>query len=174
MAETQPTGRIITINVSAAKRHALSHAIVLALGFLVGVIGSRYSWQFFTPSYMLKADLAVPGSLHVKDPVQVAGVQVGRVWEIGLIPTGDKPVEVTMRIEKRFQPVIRADSSASVATSGLLGGNYIDITRGSVNQPVLQSGATVKTADRTSAQTCDQIMKAFSRLGDALKAPFNH
>jgi len=174
MAETQTGGRVVTINVSAAKRHALSHTIVLALGFLIGVIGSRYSWQFFTPSYMLKADLAVPGSLHVKDPVQVAGVQVGRVWEIGLIPTGDKPVEVTMRIEKRFQPVIRADSSASVATSGLLGGNYIDITRGSVNQPVLQSGATVKTADRTSAQTCDQIMKAFSRLGDALKAPFNH
>lgn len=174
MAETPPTGRIITINVSAAKRHALSHAIVLALGFLIGVIGSRYSWQFFTPSYMLKADLAVPGSLHVKDPVQVAGVQVGRVWDIGLIPTGDKPVEVTMRIAKKFQPVIRADSEASVATSGLLGANYIDITRGSMNQPVLKSAATVKTADRTSTQTCDQIMKAFSRLGDALKAPFNH
>ncbi len=174
MAETQPGGRIITINVSAAKRHAISHAIVLVLGFLIGVIGSRYSWQFFTPSYLLKADLAVPGSLHVKDPVQVAGVQVGRVWEIGLVATGDKPVEVTMRIEKRFGPVIRADSEASVATSGLLGGNYIDITRGSVNQPVLQGNAIVKTADRTSAQTCDQVMKAFSRLGDALKAPFNH
>lgn len=174
MAEPQSSGRNITINVSAAKRHALTHAIVLALGLLIGVIGSRYGWQFFTPSYMLKADLAVPGSLHVKDPVQVAGVQVGRIWEIGLIPTGDKPVEVTMRIAKRFQPVIRADSEASVAASGLLGGNYIDITRGSVNQPVLKSDATVKTADRTSAQTCDQIMKAFSRLGDALKAPFDH
>jgi len=174
MAETQVSGRVITFNVSAAKRHVLTHAVVLALGFLIGVIGSRYSWQFFTPSYTLKADLAVPGSLHVKDPVQVAGVQVGRVWDIGLIPTGDKPVEVTMRIAKRFQPVIRADSEASVATSGLLGGNYIDISRGSVNQPVLKAGTTVKTADRTSAQTCDQIMKAFSRLGDALKAPFNH
>jgi ABC-type transporter Mla subunit MlaD len=174
VSETQQGGRIITLNVSAAKRHAISHSLVLVLGFLVGLIGSRYSWRFFTPSYTLKADLAVPGSLHVKDPVQVAGVQVGRVWDIGLIPTGDKPVEVTMRIEKRFQAVIRADSEASVATSGLLGGNYIDITRGSVNQPVLKTEATVKTADRASAQTCDQIMKAFSRLGDALKAPFNH
>jgi phospholipid/cholesterol/gamma-HCH transport system substrate-binding protein len=174
MAETQPGGRVITFNVSTAKRHVLSHTIVLALGFLIGVVGSRYSWQFFTPSYMLKADLAVPGSLHVKDAVQVAGVEVGRVWDIGLIPTGDKPVEVTMRIAKRFQPVIRVDSEASVATSGLLGGNYIDITRGSVTQPMLGGGATVKTADRTSAQTCDQIMKAFSRLGDALKSPFNH
>lgn len=174
MAETQSSGRVITFNVTTAKRHALSHAIMLAVGFLIGVVGSRYSWQFFTPSYMLKADLAVPGSLHVKDPVQVAGVQVGRVWDIGLVPTGDKPVEVTIRIAKRFQPVIRADSEASVATLGLLGGNYIDITRGSVNQPLLRAGATIKTADRTSAQTCDQIMKAFSRLGDELKAPFNH
>jgi len=146
---------------------------MLGIGVVVGAIGSRYSWQLFTPSYMLRADLAVPGSLHIKDPVQVAGVQVGRVWQIGLIPTGDKPVEVTMRIEKRFQPVIRADSEATVAMTGLLGGNYIDITRGSVNQPVLSAGATLKTADRNAAQTCDQIMKALSKFGDALKAPFN-
>jgi ABC-type transporter Mla subunit MlaD len=173
MAETHESGHIITFSLSTAKREVLSHTIALAAGFLVGMIGCHYSWQFFTPSYMLKADLAVPGSLHVKDPVQVAGVQVGRVWDIGLIPTGDKPVEVTMRIDKRFRPVIRADSEATVATSGLLGGNYIDITRGSVNRPVLKAGATVKTADRTSAETCDQIMKAFSRLGDALKSPFS-
>jgi ABC-type transporter Mla subunit MlaD len=174
MAETQQGGRVITFNLSTAKREVLSHTIVLAVGFLVGMVGSRYSWEFFTPSYMLKADLAVPGSLHVRDAVQVAGVQVGRVWDIGLIPTGDKPVEVTMRIAKRFQPVIRADSEASVATSGLLGGDYIDITRGSVNQPVLQAGAAVKTADRTASETCDQMMKALSRFGDALKAPFTH
>ena len=154
-------------------RNLLTHFLMLGIGVIVGVIGSRYSWQFFTPSYMLRADLAVPGSLHIKDPVQVAGVQVGRVWQIGLIPTGDKPVEVTMRIEKRFQPVIRADSEATVAMTGLLGGNYIDITRGSVNQPVLSAGATLKTADRNAAQTCDQIMKALSKFGDALKAPFN-
>jgi ABC-type transporter Mla subunit MlaD len=155
-------------------RKIITHLLMLGIGFVIGVVGSRYSWQFFTPSYLLKADLAVPGSLHVKDPVQVAGVEVGRVWQIGLVPTGDKPVEVTMRIAKRFQPVIRADSEASVAAAGLLGGDYIDITRGSVNQPVLAGGATVKTADRTSAQTCDEIMKALTRFGDALKAPFSH
>lgn len=174
MAEAQESGRVITFNLRTAKRSLLSHTIVLAAGFIVGVVGSRYSWQFFTPSYTLKADLAVPGSLHVKDPVQVAGVQVGRVWDIGLIPSGDKPVEVTMRIAKRFQPVIRADSEATVSSAGLLGGNYVDITRGSVNQPVLAAGATVKTANRTSTETCDSIMKALSHFGDALKSPFNH
>lgn len=163
-------GRVIQIGL----RSIFTHLLVLAIGFVIGVVGSRYSWQFFTPSYTLKADLAVPGSLHVKDAVQVAGVQVGRVWQIGLVPTGDKPVEVTMRIEKRFQPVIREDSQASVAVVGLLGGNYIDITRGSVNQPMLAAGATVKTADRTATQTCDQIMKALSKFGDALEAPLSH
>jgi ABC-type transporter Mla subunit MlaD len=170
MFEGHEGGRIVRLNL----RSLGTHLLTLGLGFAVGVIGSRYSWQFFTPSYTLKADLAVPGSLHVKDPVQVAGVQVGRVWDIGLIPSGDKPVEVTMRIAKRFQPVIRADSEASVAATGLLGANYVDITRGSVNQPILPAGATVKTADRTTAQTCDQIMKALSKFGDALKSPFNH
>jgi len=155
-------------------RRVLTNLLTLGIGLAVGVIGFRYSWEFFTPSYMLKADLAVPGSLHVKDPVQVAGVQVGRVWDIGLIPTGDKPVEVTLRIAKRFQPVIRADSQASVAVAGLLGGSYVDITRGSVSQPVLEAGATIKTADRTAAQNCDQIMKALSRFEDALTSPFSH
>jgi ABC-type transporter Mla subunit MlaD len=170
MAAPLDTGRVIHIRV----RSISTHLLTLGIGFVIGMVGSRYSWQFFTPSYLLKADLAVPGSLHLKDPVQVAGVQVGRVWQIGLIPTGDKPVEVTMRIAKRFQPVIRADSEASVAAAGLLGGNYIDITRGSVNQPVLPAGATVKTADRTATQTCDQIMKALTNFGEALKAPFTH
>lgn len=163
-------GRVIHLNA----RSIFTHLLMLGIGFAIGVVGSRYSWQFFTPSYMLKADLAVPGSLHLKDPVQVAGVEVGHVWQIGLVPTGDKPVEVVMRIEKRFQPVIRADSQASVATAGLLGGDYIDITRGSVSQPVLPAGATVTTADRTGTQTCDQIMKALSKFGDTLKAPFTH
>ena len=170
MFEVHEGGRIGQINLSSLGTHLL----MLGLGFVTGVVGSRYSWQFLTPSYTLKADLAVPGSLHVRDPVQVPGVQVGRVWDIGLIPTGDKPVEVTMRIAKRFQPLIRADSEASVAVAGLLGANYIDITRGSVSQPILEAGATVKTADHTTAQTCDQIMKALSKFGDALRAPFDH
>lgn len=155
-------------------RRVLANMLFIGIGFLAGIVGSRYSWEFFTPSYMLKADLAVPGSLHVKDPVQVAGVQVGHVWDIGLVPTGDKPVEVSLRIAKKFQPVIRSDSEASVGTTGLLGASYVDISRGSVNQPVLQTGATIKTADRTAALTCDEIMKAFSRIGDALKSPFSH
>jgi ABC-type transporter Mla subunit MlaD len=155
-------------------RRALTKLLLVGIGFVTGIVGSRYSWEFFTPSYILKADLAVPGSLHVKDPVQVAGVEVGHVWDIGLVPTGDKPVEVSMRIAKRFQSVIRADSEASVGTTGLLGSSFVDITRGSANQPMLQAGATVKTADRTAALTCDEIMKTFSRIGDALKSPFTH
>ena len=169
--ESPERGRIVQINL-----HRLGmHLLTLGVGLLIGIVGSRYSWDFLTPSYNLKADLAVPGSLHIKDPVQVAGVQVGRVWDIGLIPAGDKPVEVTMRIAKEFQPVIRADSQASVSTTGWLGSNYVDITRGSLNQPILQAGATVKTADpATAAQTCDSIMKALSKFGDALKSPFTH
>jgi ABC-type transporter Mla subunit MlaD len=174
MAAPSDAGRVIHVSLRTIARRILTHVSMLAIGFVIGVVGSRYSWQFFAPSYLLRADLAVPGSLHVKDPVQVAGVQVGRVWQIGLVPTGDKPVEVTMRIAKRFQPVIRTDSEASVAAAGLFGGDYVDITRGSVNQPVLAAGATIKTADGTAGQTCDQIMKALSKFGDALKAPFTH
>jgi ABC-type transporter Mla subunit MlaD len=170
MVELHETGGLSRIRL----RRVITSLLTLGIGFVAGVVGSRYSWEFFTPSYILKANLAVPGSLHVKDPVQVAGVQVGRVWDIGLIPTGDKPVEVSMRIAKKFEAVIRADSEASVGTTGLLGSSFVDITRGSVNQPVLQAGATIKTADRTAALTCDEIMKTFSRIGDALKSPFSH
>jgi len=155
-------------------RRIFTNLLMLGIGFVAGIVGSRYSWEFFTPSYILKADLAVPGSLHVKDPVQVAGVEVGRVWDIGLVPTGDKPVEVSMRIARKFQPVIRADSEASVGTTGLLGSSFVGITRGSANQPVLQAGATIKTADRTAALTCDEIMKTFSQIGDALRSPLAH
>lgn len=174
MAERHEGDRIVTLNLRTAKRSILSHLIVLAVGFIIGVVGTKYSWQFFTPSYILKTELASPGSLKVRDRVEVAGVEVGHVWAIGLKPAADHPVEVSMRIAKKYQPAIRADSEASVGVASILGGSYIDITLGSAKQPVLKSGDTVKYADRTASLTCDSIMKALSRFTDSLKNPASH
>jgi ABC-type transporter Mla subunit MlaD len=74
-------------------------------------------------------------------------------------------------LSRKHQKVIRADSEASIGTVGLFGGNYINITRGGLNQPVLPAGATIRTEDRSASLNCDEIAKTLSRVFDTLTSP---
>jgi phospholipid/cholesterol/gamma-HCH transport system substrate-binding protein len=68
------------------------------------------------------------GDLKVGAPITMAGVEVGRVANIGFDPKEYKAV-VTMRLNDKFNQ-IPADSDAAINTQGLLGGKYIALTAG--------------------------------------------
>lgn len=77
------------------------------------------------------------GGLKEKAPVNMAGVQVGRVSSIELDPeTFEARVELT--ISQRFDN-LPADTSAAVRTSGLLGEQYIGLQPGGM-PTTLQDG----------------------------------
>ena len=48
----------------------------------------------------------------------------------------NRRIEVALRIEKRFQNMLRQDSSAALMTEGLLGGRLVNIQRGFAGPPI--------------------------------------
>ena len=121
---------------------ALSVLAALALAWL-GIVAylsrhSTYSLRMYMPeTYEVK-----PGT-----NVTIAGVHVGRVEDVRLVrPAVDalqdprRTVVVKLRITRNDGPFIRSDSTATLKTQGLLGDQYVDISRGFVGQPLGEAG----------------------------------
>jgi phospholipid/cholesterol/gamma-HCH transport system substrate-binding protein len=82
----------------------------------------------FTHTFKLRAYFDNASGLKEGAPVQVNGVDVGNVSSILVIPAKNPtPVEVNLKINTKFQDLIRKDSQAVIATAGVLGSSYIDI-----------------------------------------------
>ena len=118
---------------------------ILAIGifFISGQVG------FFSRRYTLKAYISEAGGLREGAQVRLAGVAVGNIQEVKLSPYPERAraVEIVMGVARTYQDQIRADSRASVATVGLLGESYVDITRGSPGQEVIADGGVLKTSE---------------------------
>ncbi len=104
----------------------------------------------FTRHYTLKAYFASAGNLREGADVRLTGIYVGSVANIRISPYPEKEraVEIDLKIARRFQDEIRADSLASVNTVGLLGDSYVDVTRGTAAQPPLANNGTLRTAEK--------------------------
>lgn len=120
----------------------LASLLVLGTGifFISGEVG------FLSPSYKLKTYFSSAGGVHEGAEVHLAGIAVGNVSKIQLSPyqDPDRSVEIVMKVTKRYQDSIRADSVATIETAGLLGDGYIDITRGGPGQPIVPNNGVVK------------------------------
>ncbi len=98
---------------------------------------SNQSFTLGASGYSVTAQFDQVGGLKVRSPVSIAGVSIGQVEDISFDPEQFVAV-VTMRIEAPFDQ-IPSDSTASILTSGLLGGQYVGLTPG-VDEEVLAEG----------------------------------
>lgn len=78
--------------------------------------------------YTVSAEFSNIGGLKVRAPITVAGVKVGEVTKIELIPNSLN-AQVTMSLDSQ-QSIPYEDASARILTEGLLGSNYISIVPG--------------------------------------------
>lgn len=95
--------------------------------------------------YSVSAEFSNVGGLKVRAPVTIAGVRVGEVTRIELIPsTLNAKVTMSLRVDK---PIPYEDASARILTEGLLGSNYISIVPGfdstDPNHQFLRSGNVI-------------------------------
>jgi phospholipid/cholesterol/gamma-HCH transport system substrate-binding protein len=98
---------------------------ILALFFLTTRVAT---FDTGDGGYELQARFDQIGTLKVRAPVSISGVQIGRVTAIEFDVERLEAV-VTMRIASRYDRIPN-DSDASILTSGILGGQYIGLQPG--------------------------------------------
>jgi phospholipid/cholesterol/gamma-HCH transport system substrate-binding protein len=100
---------------------------ILALFFLTTRVATfdAYAGE---DGYELKARFDQIGTLKVRAPVSISGVQIGRVTAIDF-DTQKLEAVVTMRIGAKYDQIPN-DSDASILTAGILGGQYIGLQPG--------------------------------------------
>jgi phospholipid/cholesterol/gamma-HCH transport system substrate-binding protein len=128
----------------------MAHSLERKVGFffLVGMIvlgimleiGEK--WNPFEKQVRYTTYLASITGLKTGDPVRLAGVDVGRIAEIMVL--NDR-----VRIDFDVKPGtrIKTDTVASLRLTNLLGGQFLGLSFGSPNAPLLEGGGTVKGRD---------------------------
>src|SRR5215467_10612181 len=112
-----------------------SFVLVILAGIFVAILWLAHT-QF--NQQLVNYDIYFTGSvtgLSVGAPVNLNGVQIGRVTKIGLDPINPDQVRVT--IETDSQAPIKSDSVASMELTGITGIYYIEISGGTREAPPL-------------------------------------
>ncbi|MGV6811111.1 MAG: outer membrane lipid asymmetry maintenance protein MlaD [Brevirhabdus sp.] len=101
--------------------------LALAAGFLIYMAQSTGVGQATGGSYELTASFRSAEGITVGTDVRMAGVKVGTVTELKLNPQTFRADTVFLVKDSIALP---DDSSVSVASEGLLGGSFVELTPG--------------------------------------------
>ena len=112
----------------------------------------------FTQKITLLAYFDNAEGLRGGAPVRLAGVDIGNVTDIRVVPERlESPVQVTMRVNTRYQDAMRTSSVAMLSTAGVLGETFVDILTpqpepGSPLGEVLHDNSVVTTQESPALQ----------------------
>lgn len=131
---------------------------------------------FFTPKIVVKSYFDNAGGIRIGAPVALQGVTVGNVSDVKVVPDhGLTPVEIDMKINKKFAIDIPKRAESSIASVGVLGEAYIDIDRTKATGPTVQNGDELPIRDRpdimdvvrssqSSLQNIDTLVRRIDRI----------
>jgi virulence factor Mce-like protein len=135
----------------------------------------------FQDHYEIKA--AFTDSVNVKErqPVRIAGVEVGQVVKVEHPEPGEPRVEVTMRIEDDGRPIHR-DAEVKIRPRMFLEGNwFLELSPGTNAAPEIEDGGTIPVQQTAApvqlgqvfavlqSDTRENIRRIFREYGTALE-----
>jgi len=151
-------------------------ALVMA-GLVVMLIGQET--HLFEKQVLYRTYFAGVDGLSEHSPVWLNGLEVGRVDGVGF-PTapGEKRMEVRLRLGSEYASRIRADSVAQLSSMGVLGDKAVNISLGSLDQPVVaengvipsESGGDVAAMLRGASKVLDDAVVVSATLRKAAEA----
>lgn len=113
--------------------------------------------------YILVTQVENAGGIRRGDPIQMRGVNVGRIHGFEMEP--DERVAISMEMEGQWK--IPADSRTRLGASGIFGGRTLEILPG-VSDKVLQSGDTLPGSDGGSGGIMGSMDQLGTKAGDVL------
>jgi virulence factor Mce-like protein len=114
---------------------------------------------FKAKSYQVKVPFTEASQLAEQSDVRISGVDVGKVESIELGPQG-KEAMALLNIDDKYAP-LPASTRAMLRTKTLLGETYVELSPGSNDEPPLEDGATLPSAQVTESVQLDEIFQAF-------------
>ena len=134
---------------------------------------------FLGPKYRLRTYLPEVAGVTNGAPVRLDGVDIGNVESIkmvprtpGHIPEKSRNIELMLRLDKRFQPDILTDSTASLVTEGLLGNRYVNITRGFTGVPLKENQEVYRRFARDGGGELIEVKESTDLAENLLVAAF--
>jgi len=141
-------------------------AIIAAVLMLTSVGSAIWKSDLLVPEYRLQMYVPESGGLAVGSQVRLNGMPIGTVDAVNPASAPAIPprmVQVTLRVQRRYQDYIRSGSTASIGSVGLLGNHFVDIQRSSDGNPI-QPGGEV-TFKPTHEPTPKEFIDALGALG---------
>ncbi|MDQ3936816.1 MAG: MlaD family protein, partial [Actinomycetota bacterium] len=157
-----------------------------AITLLVAVIGVYLAFARGLPwgdHYEIKAVFEQSVNVKERQPVRIAGVEVGEVVKVEHRDPPDALVEVTMRIKDDGLP-IHKDAQVKIRPRMFLEGNwFLELSPGTEGSPELADGGTIPQQQTAAPvqlsqvfsvlteDTRDNIRRIFREYGSALEGP---
>jgi phospholipid/cholesterol/gamma-HCH transport system substrate-binding protein len=112
---------------------------LVCLGYLAIRLGKLE--LFGAQGYAVVADFVSVAGLKLGDPVEIAGVRIGKVESIGL---SDDRARVTLQVNDEIK--LQDDAIASVRARGLIGDKFILITPGASDK-IIPAGGRIRETE---------------------------
>jgi phospholipid/cholesterol/gamma-HCH transport system substrate-binding protein len=150
--------------------------VIVALCALIALIflmtGS--TGGFWSGHLQLRSFFENSAGLKVGAPVNLEGVTVGNVSAIHIVPSREPtPVEVIMRINRKYSDGIRTDSKTSLTTVGVLGDTVVNIESKFSKGPLVQNNAELPTTETPDIQDVIQASQGTIEQLDTILAKVN-
>jgi len=130
----------------------------------------------FTSKIILKSYFPDASGLAIGAPVRLSGVDIGSVTRVRVVPGNPlAPVEVTMKVTRKYDFFLRKDSETILSTAGVLGQTYINIDSSHAKGPQVEDGDVLKSKEQagyddviraanSSLQNMDVLLKRLDRI----------
>jgi phospholipid/cholesterol/gamma-HCH transport system substrate-binding protein len=150
--------------------------VVVASLTLATLIVLMSGGGMFTSKILLKSYFPDASGLTIGAPVRLSGVDIGNVKQVLVVP--DKPfapVEVTMKVTRKYDFFLRKDSQTILSTAGVLGQTYINIDSSHATGGPVQDGDILPSKEQkgyddvvraanSSLENMDVLLKRLDRI----------
>ncbi len=138
--------------------------ILMVLIFLMSGTGGWLTHKITLRSYFDNA-----GGLRIGAPVRLAGVDIGNVTSIRIVPgKPSTPVEVILKVNTKYSFDLRKDSITTLATAGILGETFVDVDSTLAKGLEAQDGDTLPGRDQPDVQDVVRASQGTLQNMDAL------
>ncbi len=135
----------------------LALTVFLFMSFKIGI------WRVDTVRYAHYITyFSDVSGLNEKSDVLIAGVKVGWVQKLSLVPR-NRHVRVDIMIDRNS--ILYANAHGIIRQNGLLGSKYVEIIPGDATYPLLPAGSTLMQPNKPNV-SIDELLVTFKEIAD--------